>query len=389
MFAISNFQQLLKPLSKASFYENVDRSQSDKYFKTFHSWEHMLVMVYAQLSGINSLRNLIGSINSLPGHKYHLGIKHNISRSTLADANANRQADVFRDTALLLMNKACGTIKKTAKEVLHLIDSTPIKLVGRGFDDWTKNNHNHRTQGLKVHVLYEADQKLPLGATITAPNVNDVVEGAKLKPQRGLIYVFDKGYCDFNWWSTIDKEGAFFVTRFKQNVALKVESFLDIPTSAGDVIEEDAIVRFKNKCPRGGKQNKYITALRRVTVTRAGNRPLILATNDLDSPAEVIADRYKSRWGIEIFFKCIKQNLKIKKFMGRSENAVKIQIYCAFIAYLLVMLEKQASQYCGSLSGFFSLLAGQLFQRTKVEEKMERRRKQKLFLESFQGVLFT
>ena len=154
------------------------------------------------------------------------------------------------------------------------------------------------------------------------------------------IYVFDKGYCDFNWWWSIHQKQAFFVTRLKKNAAI-VMGKQQLVTS--ETILEDGVFKFKNKSPRGGKTNLYQENLRRISVIREGKPPLILVTNLHDISAETIAELYKNRWEIELFFKWIKQNLKLKKFLGKSANAVKIQLATALIAYLLVQLFKNNS----------------------------------------------
>jgi IS4 transposase len=159
---------------------------------------------------------------------------------------------------------------------------------------------------------------------------------------KDAIYVCDRGYCDYNWWHQIDSAGAHFVTRFKSNAALAVVSERPIDLDDTGTILSDSTVQLKSKQASGGRKNLYRHPLRRVTIARPDKAtPLVLATNDLVSPASVIAQRYKDRWAIELFFKWIKQHLRIKKFLGRTENAVRIQILTALISYLLVVLYKQ------------------------------------------------
>jgi putative transposase len=179
---------------------------------------------------------------------------------------------------------------------------------------------------------------MPTGVEMSCANVNDSTVGQSWPIVEDTVYVFDKGYYDFNWWWKIDQNKAFFVTRLKYNVALEVIRSFPV---ADEKILEDGLFEFKNKNPRGGKKNLYTKPLRRVVVKREGKEtPLILVTNLLDVPAETIGELYKERWGIELFFKWIKQNLRIKKFLGRTENAVKIQIVIALIAYLLLGILK-------------------------------------------------
>lgn len=267
-------------------------------------------------------------------------------------------------------------LRRDATELLYLLDSTSITLKGKGFDDWTMDNKTRFTQGVKVHVLYSASDQIPCRVEVTAPNVNDVEEGRKLPIQAGATYVFDKGYYDFNWWKDIDQCGARFVTRFKSNVAVEVVQAQPIEGASAQVVLGDEEVRFRHRCPGGKRRNAYEKPLRRITVARsAKEKPLVLVTNDLTSPAETIAQLYKDRWQIELFFKWIKQHLKLKKWLGRSENAVRTQILTALIAYLLVALYKAAHGLKESLWIILATLRASLFQRTDTEREIGRRRK--------------
>jgi IS4 transposase len=368
----------MKGLPRGAFDRIVDAQQADKHSKGFRCWDQLVAMVYAQLSGASSLRVLETGFNSQPTHHYHLGT-HPIRRSTLADANGKRTADVFTEAARLLMSHANRRLRREGEELLHLLDSTSITLKGPGFDSWTSGNRTRNTQGIKLHVLYADDADVPIWHSITPPNVNDVDEGVKLPIEAGAVYVFDKGYCDYTWWHQIESQKALFVTRFKRNAALKVERVLPIPAEDVGVVLKDEIVCFSNRYPRGGRKNPYTKPLRRVTVARAEqDQPLVLATNDLASSAATIAQHYKARWGIELFFKWIKQHLKIKQFLGRNENAVRVQILTALIAYLLLALYRQAQHYIGSLWTLLAEVRATLFQRAGIEAALYRRRRDAL-----------
>jgi IS4 transposase len=277
------------------------------------------------------------------------------------------------------MAQASRRLKREGSELLYALDSTSITLTGPGFDAWTGANRTCHTQGIKLHVLYENDTQIPVQHRITAPNVNDIDEGSRLPIEPGAVYVFDKGYCDYNWWGRIEAQQARFVTRFKRNAALAVESTRPIAAGDAEGILNDEIVRFANKHPRGGRKNHYQKPLRRVTVARPEHdRPLVLATNDLDSPARVIAERYRDRWQIELFFKWIKQHLRIKTFLGRSENAVRIQILTALITYLLLALYRKTEHFTGSLWTLLAQVRATLFQRPAIEAAQYRRRQEAL-----------
>jgi len=364
----------MKALPQGAFDRVVQTHQADKHSKGFGCWDQLLAMVYAQLSGASSLRVLETGFNSQRTQHYHLGTAP-IRRSTLADANSRRKTEVFADAAKLLMSQAQRNLRREGEELLYLLDSTSISLKGPGFDAWTSGNRTRNTQGIKLHVLYAGNDEVPFQHSITAPNVNDIEEGRKLAIEPEAIYIFDKGYCDYNWWHTIDEQKAQFVTRFKHNAALAVECTLPIPAKDSEIVLKDEIVHFANKHPRGGRKNHYKKSLRRITVARPEHdRPIVLATNDLVSPASAIARRYKDRWGIELFFKWIKQHLKIKSFLGRTENAVRIQILTALITYLMLALYRKTQGYTGSLWILLAEVRATLFQRPSVEAERYRRR---------------
>ena len=389
MYRISRFQQIMKALPRGTFDRVVQTHQADKHSKGFGCWDQLLAMVYAQMSGASSLRVLETGFNSQHTQHYHLDTSP-IKRSTLSDANSKRKTEVFADTAKLLMSSASRSLRRESEELLYLLDSSSISLKGPGFDTWTSGNSTRNTQGIKLHVLFAGNEEIPVQHSITAPNVNDIDEGRKLSIEPDAVYVFDKGYCDYNWWHKINEQKAQFVTRFKRNAALTVERALPIPAKDAGIVLKDEIVRFANKHPRGGRKNHYTTPLRRVTVARPDHdQPLLLATNDLVSPASVIARRYKDRWGIELFFKWIKQHLKIKSFLGRNENSVRIQILTALITYLLLAIYRKAQNYGGSLWILLAEVRATLFQRPAVEaERYRRRRNHMAEFAARQGGLF-
>ncbi len=380
MFRITTFHELMKGLPRGSFDQLVSRHNADKYCKRFGHWDHLVAMVYAQLSGTTGLRPLETGFNNHVAHHYHLGTR-SIRRTTLADANERRADTVFSDAAAWLMGKVSGQLRKQSKELLYLLDSTSITLKGREFDRWTAARRTRNTQGIKLHVLLDTKGQVPVWQTMSAANVNDVEQAAAVPLQAGALYVFDKGYCDYNWWHRIDAARALFVTRFKRNAALVLEQEREIPADAADIVLQDRIVRFKYKHQGGKRINQYAKALRCITIVRPDKpTPLVLATNDLRSTALEIAQRYKERWGIELFFKWVKQHLKIKQFFGRTENAVRIQLLTALISYLLVALYKQARGLTASLWECLCLVRATLFQRPDIDASRYRKRRQELEL---------
>jgi IS4 transposase len=345
-------------------------------------------MVYGQVCGASSLRVIEQGFNAQRQHHYHLGCGR-VHRSTLADANARAVWPVFSQIAQVLMQRAQRSVRQEAQAFLHLIDSTSITLKGPGFDEWTQARRTRNTQGVKLHVLFGLTQQAPLSQCITLANVNDIEYARELTLERGVIYVFDKAYCNYSWWWRIEQSGAKFVTRFKCNTRLEVLSERAIARSARGVILKDQLVRLSNKNPGAGRRNPYSKALRRIEVAREDKTPLVLATNDLKSSAIHIAQRYKARWQIELFFKWIKQHLRIKGLLGRSENAVRAQLLSALIAYLLCLLDAKQKKVKTTLWLHMSELRATLFQRPQTEWARHRRwREQKTHFERHQAGLF-
>jgi IS4 transposase len=232
----------------------------------------------------------------------------------------------------------CANYAGEGKQMLRLIDSSPIPLRQSCYD-WAEEDN--RIKGLKLHTVHDPVSGLPTQFAISGAKTPDVKMGQQLiKPEQGVTYVFDKGYYDYNWWWSLQQAGAFFVTRLKRNANVSLVSERE---AVGETIISDRLVHFTNKCPRGGKKNSYTGTLREITVARPDkDKTLIIITNKLDAPATEIAALYKKRWDIELLFKWLKQNLKIKKFLGTSENAVKAQIVAAMIAFLLLKLFHRA-----------------------------------------------
>lgn len=391
MFSLTTFQQLMKGLPRATFDKSVKRHNADKYLKKFKSWNHLIAMLYGQLSGVTELRPLIIGFNSHVSHHYHLGTS-SLQRSTLADANETRSDAVFKDVATFLMTKLSRTLRDECKDLIYLLDSTSFTLKGQEFDRWTLADKTRRTQGIKLHVLLNQQGEFPVWTDFSAANVNDIDMARDIELEAGALYVYDKGYNDYNFWHAINEARATFVTRFKNNASVQVEKTLPIDAEAAGVVLADELVSFKHKRPGGKRINLYHgKQLRRITIARPDKAtPIVLATNDLTSSALEIAQRYKERWGIELFFKWIKQHLRIKKFMGRSENAVRIQILTALISYLLVAIHKKENKLELSLWDCLSLVRATLFHRPDTEASRYRQQREKLhYIAENQGCLFS
>lgn len=326
------FQRILKPITPTLMQQCTLRFRSDYHYDTFNTLAHLQTMIYAHLNEIKSLRTLEVALNS-----QNVGVLTKIKRSTLSNANTNRSSECFFWILEQLLTTLPRKIRKDINNVVRILDSSPIQLRGHGYDVWSNLNATRHIRGFKLHVEYDPALESPTRVTTSHPNVNDSSMGQQWPILKDTIYVFDKGYYDYNWWWSIHQKQAHFVTRLKKNANI-IKNAKHGPNS--ESIIEDGTFTFKIAKPRGGKRNLYTESLRYIAVEREGKKPLILATNLHEMPAEMIAALYKARWDIELFFKWIKQNLKLKKFLGKSANAVKIQIATALIAYLLVNMFK-------------------------------------------------
>ena len=335
-FKISSFQQLLKPLDRRQMDRIVDRHAGDRGVgRGSGAWtcqRHLKALLFAQLGGLNSLREIEHGLEAGAASLYHLDLRP-ARRTTLSDASARRPVAVFRDICQLLMAQASRRLKQEGEALIRLLDSTPIQLRDPRFN-WVEADN--RTTGLKVHVLYDPRARHPVALDISSPRLSDIAAGRQIELMAGTTYVFDKAYTDYDWWYQIEQAQGFFVSRLKNNVHRRQVMEQE---ASGEAILADRRLKIGHKGPRGGKLNPlFDTDLREIVVDRPGKDPLHLVTNDLVSSATKIADLYKERWQIELFFKWIKQNLKIKSFLGRSQNAIKIQIYVAIIAFLLLRM---------------------------------------------------
>ena len=369
MYRNTRFGAVLKALPKGVFDRLVETHRSDKHTKHFTTWDQFVSLVYAQLSGSRSLRELEAGYNGHAEHHYHLNCDP-IRRSTLSDANRVRSPAVFESLLRYLLKGAHRHVRREMSDLLYLLDSSPVCLRQRGHE-WTQGKSMSRVPGLKLHVLLAPAASLPCEVRITGSSVNDITEGRRIALERGAKYVFDKGYCDYGWWWKINESSAYFVTRLKNNAAVRVVE----SRAVSEPIVADEVVELSSARP-GGKANPYTGRLRRIVVRRPDkDRDLVLISNLSNASAEEIAALYKRRWAIELFFKWIKQNLKIRQLLGRSENAVRTQLVVALITYLLAEQHRRLS---GSTQAFYLWLAelkATLFRRTELEELVEKRRR--------------
>ena len=329
-FTPSILGKLVEPINRRRFQTIVDSHDGDAYDKSFKSWDHLVAMIYAQLRGVIGLRALEVGFNANPQHHYHLGVCK-IARSTLSDANARRPVGVFAETFAMLAAAADRQMRREGAALVRLIDASPVPL--SMLCRWSK--WNGRFRGMKLHVVYDPTTDVPHCVEVTPANVNDVEIGRQVPIEAGVTYVYDKGYCRFDWWRKINDSGAFFVTRPKANMGLRATRLRPVQDRDGDgfTIIDDAEVRLVSK-----GDSRLPIPLRRIKVRREKGGVITLLTNDRERTAVEIAALYKSRWQIELLFRWIKQHLDIRKFLGSNDNAIRLQILAAMIAFLLLRI---------------------------------------------------
>lgn len=374
MFSISRFGELLQNFPTATFQKSVADSKADRYVKSFSSKDLLNLMIYGQIQQVSSLRELISGFNVHNNHHYHLGTQ-TVKRSTVSDALTQRSMTPFKAACDALMAVVSRQHRKQLKSLICLIDSTPIELRHQRFS-WAEATRTPTTQGLKVHLAIDAKSTAPMFHQITRSNVSDLtaIYDMPLKPD--TTYVFDKGYCNYQWWYDIDQAHAHFVTRLKSNARYEVKEEQVIGNDSP--ILRDQRIHLTNRHPGGGRVNPYADKdLRRIEVAREDKEtPLVIVTNDFARSAQELANLYKQRWGIELLFKWLKQKLKLKTFFGNSENAIRIQLYGALISYLLILLLHKNSEHPGGLSSLAIELQHGLFQRRETLYQHYRRRKE-------------
>jgi putative transposase len=353
----SIFGDLLKPIRRRQFDATVERYDGNAYDKSFRSRDHLVVLIYAQLGGLDSLRGIEAGFNASARY-YRLNVGE-IARSTLSDANARRPPEVFAQIFTMLAGEADRRTHQEGAAMVRLIDASPIPL-GK-LCEWAK--WNGRIRGMKMHVVYDPKSDVPRCVEITPATVNDVEIGRQVAIEAGTTYVFDKGYYHFGWWKKINDRNAFFVTRPKTNMRLRAKGFRPVQHRLGDgfTIIDDAEVALVSK-----GDSRLPIPLRRIRVKRDKGGTITLLTNDLARTAVEIAALYKGRWQIELLFRWIKQHLGIRKFLGNNDNAIRLQIFAAMIAYLLLRIAARANRITMLPLRFAELISQFLFARRAI-----------------------
>jgi len=360
----SVFHSVLKQMPWHRLDRLVDEHGSDKHVRALPTKNQLIALTYAQLSGAQSLREIEAALESHARRLYHLGGSP-VSRSTLSDANAQRPWQVFSGLFAHLAGQAVRGLRRKTSEAVHLIDATGLRLSALS-KDWAQFSTG--ICGAKLHVVYDPDADCPIYAAVTPANVNDITAAKAMPIKPGATYVFDLGYYDYNWWAKLDTAGCRIVTRLKVNT--KLSTIAESAVAKGSNILSDRIGHLPQRMARN-RNNPFHSPVREVRVRIAAGKILRILTNDLDAPARQIANLYKRRWQIELFFRWVKQTLKIKHFIGRSENAVRIQIAVALITFLLLRLAHAAQRTVHSPLGFARLVRANLLHRRPIDHLLD------------------
>jgi hypothetical protein len=364
------FAQLMMFMSEFEFIKCVDRYKGDYRVRNLTCWEHFLVMSFAQLTGSESLRDIENCFTAFSNKLYHCGLNKPISKSTLADANEKRNWRIYADFGQALIKKARPLyfgdkeFRLDIDNIVYAFDSTTIDLC-LSLYPWAK--FHHQKGAVKMHTLLDLRGSIPIFIDITESSVHDVNPLYIMPVEPGSYYIMDKGYIDFHrLYTLIHQCRAFYVTRAKDNIQYEVITSSPVDKTTG--ISSDQLVRLT-----GYKSlRSYPEAFRLIVYEDfATNVVYTFMTNDLELPALTIAELYRERWKIELFFKWIKQHLHIKSFYGTSLNAIYCQIRIAICTYLMIAIAKKKLNLAITLYTFAQALGLTLFEKTSVKELFE------------------
>lgn len=357
------FAQLIALLPDREFRRCVARYAGDARLRGFSCWDQFLAMTFAQLTYRESLRDIEACLRSLDTKLYHLGLRGRVSRSTLADANEAHDWRIFADFARILIAKARplyagDPIGLELEQTLYALDSTTIDLCLSVFP-WAR--FRQTKAAVKMHTLLDLRGNIPTFIQITPGRVHDVNILDQIDPEPGAFYIMDRGYVDFARLYTFTLNAAFFVTRTKENIVLERRYSRPVDKATGLRADQTVILGAIESAKVYPDALRYVSYLDLVAEKR-----LQFLTNNFALPAFTITQLYKARWQVELFFKWVKQHLRIKVFFGTSENAVKTQIWIAVAAYVLVAIAKKRWGLEHSLYQILQILSVTLFEKTPV-----------------------
>ena len=359
------FAQMLGFVPFAHFEHLVDKYQSNRWTRDFTAWSHFICMAYAQLTRREGLRDLIACLNSQKSKLYHVGLRHRMTRSTLADANERRSSELFESLAQRLIELAIALHKEHdiglgLKEPLYAMDSTTIDLCLKLFP-WA--NFRSTKAAVKAHTVIDLRGAIPVMLTITTGKVHDVKALDSLRLPPGSIVVLDRGYVDFARLYALVQRQCSFVVRGKDNLKFATKGCHPFDPSTG-IRADQTIQLLTHKSKKA-----YPGALRRVEFFDEKTQlDLVFLSNRLDLSAMTIAAIYKQRWQIELFFKWLKQNLMVKHFFGNSLNAVKSQIWIAVCVYLIALIAHKELGMGISLRNFLHLVEVNMFEKITLKQ---------------------
>ena len=362
------FSQLMDFLPRYEFRLCVQRYNGNYKVKSFSCWDQFLSMAFAQLTGRESLRAIEACLRATPSRLYHAGIRGNISRNTLAHANQVRDWRIYADFAQILITKARllyanDPFGVELEQSVYALDSTTIDLCLAVFP-WAQ--FRKRKAAVKLHTLLDLRGCIPSVVIITTGKVHDVRVLDQLPIEPGAIYIVDRGYIDFTRLHSIHQTGGFFVTRAKNN--FRFQRLYSQPVTS-PAVRCDQIVIPRNFYAR----RNYSSKLRRIRfVDPDTQKRLTFLTNNFTLPAETVAALYRCRWQVELFFKWIKQHLRIKAFYGTTENAVKTQVWIAITVYVLVAIVKKMLKLDQSLYNILQILSVAVFEKTPIDQALTR-----------------
>jgi hypothetical protein len=371
MLNVTLFSQIIQKIDRNIFSFLVKKHQSNKYSKGMDSWTHLITMLFPQFAKVHSLRDISNGLRSITGNLNHLGIKKAPSKSTISYQNEKRHSELFRDLYYALLQKLTKQAqfkqqKFKIKNKIHLLDSTTISLC-LSLYDWAKYK---TTKGaIKLHTLLDYDGHLPSFINITNGKVADNKGAEEIPIPAESVVVADRFYQDFSLLNKWDSNKAYFVVRCRENLQYTQLYEKELPENQHQHILIDEVIELK----KDKTKNKYPKQLRRVAVYHEENHNVIeIITNNFSWTANTISELYKARWQIEIFFKEIKGLLKIKSFLGTSENAVMIQVWATMITILLLKYLKKIAKYDWCLSNLVSFIRLNIFVKIDLQKWLDK-----------------
>lgn len=357
------FAQLIDFVPQRQFRRLVKKHSGEKGSRTFSCWDQFLCMAFAQLTYRESLRDIEVCLRALSKKLYHVGIRGKVSRSTLADANDTRDWRIYRDFAQILIARAKKLYVDEPfgvelKETVYALDASIVTLCLSVFP-WAR--YQHDKGGIKLHTQIDLRGNIPVFIDITAAQRADVHLLDIFTPEAGAIYIMDRGYVDFARLYRINQALAFFVIRGKKDLSYKRVCSHDVDATTN--ICSDQTIKLKDS----NSAKNYPESFRRIRYfDEKQKRYFVFLTNNFSLPAKTIADLYRCRWQVELFFKWIKQHLRIKAFYGTSSNAVKTQIWIAISVYVLVAIVRKQLKLEKNLYAILQVLSITLFEKTPI-----------------------